>query len=159
MIKINVILEKIEKSSFFYNMGFSDIESENIILIKDVDRVFVNPSDIDFKGLYENVEWLPTSATQEDPFYKTQKNTKELTELRIKANKAVMSATRNLPRDKFICGPHDFSQAARNGICFSFRQYISERYLNLGNKWETIINIYYIGHWPVGYAKEKIIVI
>lgn len=159
MIDISELLKDIERSRFFSNMGLSDIQNENIILIDNVEKVFINPSNIEFKGFYGKTEWLPTSLTQDDPFYKIQGGSKELIELRIKVNKAVMNATKGLPKDKFISGPHDFSQAARNGICFAFRQYVTEQYLSLGDKWTAIVSIYYAGHWPVGFAKEKLIVI
>lgn len=159
MIDINKVLEEIEKASFFSNMGMSDVQNENVILIKDIEKVFINPSDVEFNGLFASTEWLPTSPTQDDPFYKGQTTSKELAELRIKVSKAVLNVTKGLPKDKFICSPHDFSQAARNGICFAFRQYVSEKYLNLGTRWEDVVQIYYAGHWPVGFAKEKIIAI
>lgn len=159
MIDINKLLEEIEQANFFSKMGLSDIQNGNVILIDNVEKVFINPSDVDFKGFYERTEWLPTSLTQEDPFYKNHDDSKELIDLRIIVNKAVMNATRGLPKDKFISGPHDFSLAARNGICFAFRQYVTEKYLSLGNRWEVIVRIYYAGHWPVGFAKDKLIVI
>lgn len=159
MININELIKDIERSRFFSRMGLSDIENENIILIDNVEKVFINPSDIEFKGFYEQTEWLPTSPTQDDPFYKIQGGSKELIELRIKINKAVMNATKGLSKDKFISGPQDFSLAARNGICFAFRQYVTEQYLCIGDKWSTIVDIYYDGHWPVGFTKEKLIVI
>lgn len=70
-----------------------------------------------------------------------------------------MAATRNLEREIFLSGPNDFSVAARNGICFAFRQYVSECYYNLGDQWKEIVEIYYKGHWPVGFTKDKLIVI
>ncbi|OTA16774.1 hypothetical protein Xvie_01452 [Xenorhabdus vietnamensis] len=159
MININDELEKIEKAKFFSNMGLFDLHDQNVILIENVEKVFINPSDIEFKGTYKNTEWLPTSLTQDDPFYKKQDNPKDLIEIRMKINKAVMNSTKELDKSKFISRPHDFHQAARNAICYAFRQYMSEKYFNLGNKWEKIVDIYYAGHWPVGISKEKIIVI
>ncbi|MCG8708032.1 hypothetical protein JHU04_001233 [Brenneria sp. 4F2] len=70
-----------------------------------------------------------------------------------------MAATRELNKADFISSPHDFSVAARNAICYAFRQLITERYFSLGGRWEKITNIYYSGHWPVGFTKEKYIVI
>ncbi|PHM66254.1 hypothetical protein [Xenorhabdus sp. KJ12.1] len=159
MIDINVELEKIVKANFFANMGLFDLHDENVILIENVEKVFINPSDFEFKGYYKNTEWLPTSPTQEDPFYKKQDSTKNLLEIRMKINKAVMNATKEIDKSKFISKPHDFHQAARNAICYAFRQYVTENFFNLGNKWESIVNIYYAGHWPVGISKEKVIVI
>lgn len=159
MIDINQLLKNIARSRFFSRMGLPDIQAENIILIDNIENVFLNPSNLTFNGWYEQIEWLPTSLTQADPFYKIQSGSKELIELRMNINKAVMNATRGLANEKFSAGPHDFSLTARNGICFAFRQYVTEQYLCLGNKWTMIINIYYAGHWPVGFTKEKLIVI
>lgn len=119
----------------------------------------MEPSESEFYGCYDGVEWLPTSPTQPDPFYEIPKPPSDLVAMRIKANKAVMAATKNLDKSKFICAPHDFSLAARNGVCFAFRQYVSESYYGLGDRWLTIIRLYYSGHWPVGFFKNKIVVI
>ncbi|MBS9430889.1 hypothetical protein [Photorhabdus akhurstii] len=159
MVDTNEELEKIEKANFFSNMGLFDLHDEKIILIENVEKVFINPSDIEFQGYYKNTEWLPTSPTQEDPFYNKQDNPKDLIEIRMKINKAVMNATKGLDKSKFISKPHDFHQAARNAICYAFRQYMTEKYFNLGSQWESIVNIYYSGHWPVGISKERVIVI
>jgi hypothetical protein len=77
----------------------------------------------------------------------------------MKVSKAVMAATKNIDKSKFICVSHDFSLAARNGVCFAFRQYVSESYYGLGDRWAAIIKLYYSGHWPVGFFNKKIIVI
>lgn len=154
------LLQRIDNSCFFSRMGLPDVLDSRVILIENVEKVFVNPTGAEFKGYYDSVEWLPTSMTQEDPFYKVKEVLpKELTGLRIRVNKAVMNATKGLSKDKFNYGPHDFSLAARNGICFCFREYVSEQYLHLGNKWEEVVGIYFSGHWPVGIAKDKIVTI
>ncbi|ORC56504.1 hypothetical protein BZK31_22880 [Pseudomonas floridensis] len=140
-------------------MGSSFSDEERIICIENVRKVFVEPSEIEFKGCYDEVKWLPTSSTQDDPFYKLPKPSKELVELRIKINRTVMMATRDLKKEVFLSGPHDFSVAARNGVCFAFRQCVSEEYYSLGERWKEIAEIYYTGHWPVGFAKDKLVVI
>lgn len=159
MIDINEYLENITNADFFSKMGVQDLHEDYVILIEDVKKVFIEPSDIEFKGFYKDVEWLPTSPTQDDPFYKKQMNPKDVIELRREITKYVMIATEKIDKNKFISTPHDFSVAARNAICFAFRQSITEQYFNLGHKWKSIVEIYYAGHWPVGYAKDKIIVI
>ncbi|UWS28281.1 hypothetical protein [Erwinia pyrifoliae] len=159
MIDINEEISKISDARFFSKMGFYDIHEDYVILVGDVRKVFIEPSDIDFKGLYKKTEWLPTSPTQDDPFYKKQQNPKDIIELRKEISKHVMHATKEMNKDAFISSPHDFSIAARNAICFAFRQLITERYFGLGDKWKIIVDLYYAGHWPVGYAKDKIIVI
>lgn len=140
-------------------MGVDDVKDDSLIFIKDVRKVFIDPSDIDFKGFYNKTEWLPTSPTEDDPFYIKKSSPKVLLEIREEINKSIMNATKNLNKIQFASGPHDFSTAARNAICFAFRQYMNEIYFNLGNKWGKIVDVYYLGHWPVGYAKDKIIII
>lgn len=158
-MNIDAELKRIEESRFFSNMGISLSEEGGIIRIENVRKVFVEPSKLDFQGCYDEVEWLPTSPTQDDPFYELPKPPEELTALRVKINKSVMSATRGLEKGSFLCGSHDFSAAARNGICFAFRQYVSERYYGHGDHWKQIVDIYYKGHWPVGFTKSKLVVI
>ncbi|NPE57296.1 hypothetical protein [Dickeya dadantii] len=159
MVDITEEIKKIEAASFFSLMGVNNLHEGDVILIENVRKVFIEPSDTDFKGFYKKTEWLPTSPTQDDPFYKKQANPKDLIELRKEINKYVISATRELNKADFISSPHDFSVAARNAICFAFRQLITERYFSLGNRWERITEIYYSGHWPVGFAKERYVVI
>lgn len=159
MVDINEEIKKIENASFFEKMGVDNLHEGDVILIENVRKVFIEPSDDDFKGLYKKTEWLPTSSTQDDPFYEKQVSPKELIELRKEINKRIISSTRDLDQGRFISSPHDFSVSARNTICFSFRQLITERHFSLGNRWERITDIYYSGHWPVGFTKEKYIVI
>jgi len=159
MIDISEEIKKITDARFFSKMGLRDLYEDHVILIDDVKKVFIEPSDVDFKGLYKKTEWLPTSPTQDDPFYKKQEKTPEIIELRKEITKCVMDSTKEMNKKMFISTPHDFSTAARNAICFAFRQLITERYYGLGCKWEMIVSIYYAGHWPVGYANDKIIVI
>lgn len=159
MMNIDVELERIGRSRFFSNMGVLLSGEERIICIESVRKVFVEPSELEFQGCYEEVEWLPTSPSQDDPFYKLPKPPKELTGLRMEINKSVIAATRKVEKELFLCGSHDFSAAARNGICFAFRQYVSERYYGHGDHWKQIVEIYYKGHWPVGFAKNKWVVI
>ncbi|SDZ61088.1 hypothetical protein SAMN05444506_1412 [Pseudomonas syringae] len=158
-MNIDAELKKIEESHFFSSMGILLSSEGHIICIENVRKVFIEPSELEFKGCYKEVEWLPTSPTQDDPFYKLPKPPKELADLRIKINKSIMAATRNLEKDYFLCGPHDFSVAARNGACFAFRQYMSECYYDLGDQWKEIVEIYYKGHWPVGFTKDKLVII
>jgi hypothetical protein len=95
---------------------------------------------------------------QDDPFYGKQACPKGLMDMRLTISKVIMDATKDLPKDKFIYKVHDFINPARAGIGFAFRQYVTEKYFNLGNKWQEIVNIYYAGHWAIGFAKNKIIV-
>ncbi|EIS3739300.1 hypothetical protein [Aeromonas hydrophila] len=159
MVDINEEIKKIKSASFFEKMGVDNIHESDVILIGSVRKVFIEPSGDDFKGLYKETEWLPTSPTQNDPFYEKQVSPKELIELRKEINKYIIVATRELDKGRFISSPHDFSVSAKNAICFAFRQLITERYFSLGCRWERITDIYYSGHWPVGFTKKKYIVI
>lgn len=159
MFNLEKELKKIQETAFFKNMGVSCPSDSATIYIKDVNKVFVSPSDMDFRGRYAEVEWLPTSPTQADPFYSFSKNTQELTSLRMAMNKAVMAATKIMDKNQFVARPHDFSVAARNGACFAFRQYAAEQYYDLGDVWERIVEFYYAGHWPVGYFKNGLVII
>lgn len=159
MVDINEEIKKIENASFFEKMGVNNLHAGDVILLENVRKVFIELSDDDFNGLYKETEWLPTSPTQNDPFYEKQVSPKELIELHKEINKRIIIATRNIDKGIFISSPHDFSVSARNAICFAFRQLITERYFSLGDRWEKITEIYYSGHWPVGFTKERYIVI
>lgn len=158
-MNIDEELMKIERCKFFSSMGKRPQTCDSLIFIDTVRKVFVEPALEEFDGCYDRVEWLPTAPTQPDPFYSMPKPPADLVAMRMKVNKAVMAATKNLNKDKFICLPHDFSVAARNAVCFAFRQYVSEEYYGLGSRWAEIVHLYYIGHWPVGYCSDKLVVI
>ncbi len=102
MIDIDEECRKIEGFEFFSNMGGRGPKDDNYIYIESVRKVFVEPSESEFYGCYDGVEWLPTSPTQPDPFYEIPKPPSDLVAMRIKANKAVMAATKNLDKSKFI---------------------------------------------------------
>ncbi|MCG8708031.1 hypothetical protein JHU04_001232 [Brenneria sp. 4F2] len=74
MVDINEEIKKIEAANFFSKMGANDLHGGDVILIENVRKVFIEPLDADFKGSYKKIEWLPTSPTQDDPFYKKQVN-------------------------------------------------------------------------------------
>ena len=159
MINIENELNKIDAAKFFSAMGKRDLFADDILAIENVKKVFVEPSYDEFEGLYDEAEWLPSSPTQIDPFYGKISNTEEVARFRKEINKHVMHATRGMDKNIFSCSPHDFSSVARNAICFAFRQLITENYFSLGDKWSRVCEIYYSGHWPVGFTKEKYIII
>lgn len=49
-------------------MGEVADKFENVIYIESVFKVFVEPVEAEFLGAYEDLEWLPTTPTQDDPF-------------------------------------------------------------------------------------------
>jgi hypothetical protein len=159
MIDLEKTLAQIEQASFFSNLGNPDINDPGLIFIASVEAVFVSPCDQDFQGLYQASNWLPTSLGEDDPWYPRQDTPKALSEQRMALNKAVMAATRKVDKAPFICRPHDFSEAARGGAAYAFRQYATEQYFNLGEHWRQVIELYLAGHWPVGHAPGKLIVI
>ncbi|EPN63616.1 hypothetical protein A244_01995 [Pseudomonas syringae pv. actinidiae ICMP 18807] len=140
-------------------MGKPSFSETRIIFIENVRKAFVEPSDLEFKGFYESVKWLPTSASQDDPFHLLPKAPEELIKFRMTVTKVLMAATRDLNKDVFVYGSHDFSGAARSGMYFAFRQYISERYYHLSGQWAEIIDVYYKGLCPVGFVDDRLIVI
>ncbi|KAI2684100.1 hypothetical protein [Pseudomonas sp. TNT3] len=159
MIDVDEEIIKIRKFNFFSNLGVSETKDSTLIYIGSVREAFVEPSVQAFEGLYNDVKWLPSSQCQPDPFYNLPKPSSDLVAMRMKINKAVLAATNNFDKSKFRCAPHDFSVAARNGVCFTFRQYVSEQYYGLGDHWARIAALYGKGHWPIGFCENKFFVI
>lgn len=156
---VDAALVRIKESDFFSNMGTRPSSTADLIYANSLREVFAAPGDPCFNARYDVLEWLPTSPTQEDPFYSLEKPGKDLVELRLRITKAVIDALKTIDKRPFIVDQHDFSTVARNAIAFAFRQYVTERYYGLGSRWETIIDVYCSGHWPVGYAANKLIVV
>lgn len=156
---IEAISNKIRSVDFFSKMGCPPDEKNGVIYIENVRKVFIESLESDFRSLYGEVEWLPSTPTQEDPFNEFPKAPKELTDARIFVSKVVLDSVRGMAKDKFVSGAHDFSLAARNAACFAFRQYISECYYQKHGIWSRIVELYYSGRWPVGYVKQVLIAV
>ncbi|WP_323600944.1 hypothetical protein [Pseudomonas putida] len=159
MLDFQNLFDEIGRANFFSKMGEVADKVENVIYIESVFKVFVEPVEAEFLGAYEDLEWLPTTSTQDDPFKFFPKPPKDLVDLRLGVSKAVLQSVRNVPKDKFLSGAHDFSVAARNTACFAFRQYVSECYYGEDSVWLKMVELYCSGRWPVGYSKDKLIVI
>ena len=159
MLDFEKIIDEVGRASFFSRMGSAPDAIEGVIFIKSVFRVFVEPVDSDYFGAYKDLEWLPTTPTQDDPFKSFPKPPKDLVDLRLGVSRAVMQSVKHVPKDKFLSGGHDFSLAARNAACFAFRQYMSECYYGRDSAWKKIVELYFDGRWPVGYLKDNLIVI
>lgn len=159
MFNVDTEIERISSCVFFKEMGQQGNTSEGLIFLANVGEAFVAPTDSDFIGKYKDIEWMPTSATQHDPFYKFPEFPDELVAIRLRINKAVMAATRGIDTGLFKSGRHDFSTAARNGICYAFRQYATEQYFAAGYRWEMTVSMYYAGRWPVGYWQKGLVLI
>lgn len=151
-------IERVIKSDFFFKMGKKEV-IDNVIFIKDVNEAFINPTEEAFENLYEKMNWLPSSITDKDPFYGDVKVPGEIIYYRKKISQIILQKNREMDKHLFTYGPHDFSNVAKMGMSFAFRQYLLEKSLSLGHYWENIINLYYMGHWPIGYYKEKVFAI
>ncbi|WP_122702242.1 hypothetical protein [Pseudomonas sp. Leaf127] len=156
---IDAILAEIEKSHFFSAMGKRTAQADDLIYVDTLREVFTAPTAASLKDGYPHVEWLPTSPTQHDPFYRLDTPDAALVERRLTVTRAVMKAMKNVDRRAFIVDQHDFSLAAKNAIGFAFRQHVTERHSGLGHRWERVVAVYCLGHWPVGYAGDKLIVV
>jgi hypothetical protein len=87
------------------------------------------------------------------------KPSKDLVDLRILVNKAVMQSIKSAPNDRLISGAHDFGLAARDAACFAFRQHVSELYYEIDGAWSKITKLYLSGRWPIAHSKDKLIMI
>lgn len=124
---------------------------DHIIFIKDVDEAFINHRKEAFENLYEKMAWLPSSLSDKDPFYGDVKVPSDLLDARKKISQIIFQKMREIDKSLFTSGPHDFSTVAKMGMAFAFRQYFLGKSLSLGNFWENVVNLYYMGHWPIGY--------
>ena len=148
----NEIQQKMGTTPFFSNMGNGNFDDKKIIYFHSIQACFESPL---------NVVWLPTSPTQDDPFYIKQEYPKDLVEMRLLVSKAVIESLKAfpVPDNQFQFDAHNFKIAARNAICYAFRQYLTEKYFNYGDNWENIIQIYCQGHFPIGFCKKTLVVI
>ena len=95
---------------------------DHIIFIKDVDEAFINHRKEAFENLYEKMAWLPSSLSDKDPFYGDLKVPEELVEYRKRVSQIVFQKMREMDKSLFVSGGHDFSNVAKMGMAFAFRQ-------------------------------------
>lgn len=153
------LFDDIAATQFFSRMGAPSSPEAGVVYMPGVNEVFIDPEASDFHGLYEDLEWLQGTPTDEDPFHTFPKPPKELSDVRLEVSRAVLKAVKGAAREPFIVGAHDFSQAARNAACFAFRQYVSELYYESDSHWSRIVSFYLSGRWPVGHSRGVIVVI
>lgn len=158
-MNIDIEMDKIAQADFFSKIGVKEFLGADIILLKDVEQAFVNPTQNAFAGMYKAVKWLPSALTDTDPFYKNIQIPENLLPYRKEIVQLFLKKHRNLNKKMFLFGAYDFTEVAKKAITFAFRQYLVEKQLTLGLYWENIVNVYYSGHWPIGYYKEKIFAI
>ena len=151
-------IERLIKSDFFFKMGENE-RIDHVIFIKDVDEAFINPTEEAFENLYKKMNWLPSSLSDKDTFYGDMKVPEELVEYRKRVSQIIFQKMREIDKSLFTSGPHDFSTVAKMGMAFAFRLYFLEKSLSLGNFWENVVNLYYMGHWPIGYYKGTLFAI
>ncbi|NHB59593.1 hypothetical protein G9F32_16500 [Acinetobacter sp. 194] len=159
MFNIDEEIKRINNSIFFSNFGINDINDSSIIFVDSLYKIFIEPKEEYFNNNYTKMDWLPSSPTQDDPYYKKIKNPPELINMKKNINKLILEKTRNIDTSLFKCQQHDFSIVAKNALSFSFRQLVVEEYFCLGNNWRKVVNLYYAGHWPFGYYKDKLFII
>ena len=118
------------------------------------------PQQSDFQAIYSQVKWLPTSASKVDPIYTmSQKLPDALMILRKQITQTLMQSVRTVDQQIFKYDRHNFQQAAKNAVYFAFRQALVEKHFGLGHRWEKITQLYYSGHWVIGYTSDQYIVI
>lgn len=100
MIFFDEVQHKIQSTAFFSNMGKAALQADNVILFSGLESLLL--SELDFI-------WLPTSPTQDDPFYTKQTLPKALIEQRIKITRCVMDSVKNIPCTPFQYNAHDFN--------------------------------------------------
>lgn len=143
-------IERLIKSDFFFKMGETE-QIDHVIFIKNVNEAFINPTEEAFENLYKKMNWLPSSLSDKDPFYGDLKVPEELVDYRKRVSQIIFQKAREMDKSLFVSKAHDFSNVAKMGMAFAFRQYLVEKSLSLGSYWENIVNLYYMGHWPIGY--------
>lgn len=160
MFNITEEVLKIQNTNFFKNMGHADLIDPSIVFIKNIESAFIHPQESDFKNIYHQVKWLPTSLSEPDPFYTlTQKLPESIIILRKQMTQTLMQSVRTIDPQLFKYDQYDFQYAAKNALYFAFRQAVVEKYFGLGQRWEKIIQLYYLGHWVIGYTADQYIVI
>ncbi|MDM1246259.1 hypothetical protein HX005_02450 [Acinetobacter sp. R933-2] len=160
MFHITEEILKIQNTHFFKNMGHANFTDQSIVFIKNIESAFIYPQESDFKNIYHQVKWLPTSLSETDPFYTmTQRPPELIIILRKQITQALMQSIRTVDPQLFKYDQYDFQYAAKNALCFAFRQALIEKYYGLGQHWEKITELYYLGHWVIGYTTDQYIVI
>ncbi|MDP8174228.1 hypothetical protein [Phocoenobacter skyensis] len=154
------ILQKIEETQFFSRAGINEFLGENIILIKSLEDAFINNDTTDFQGFFNKMEYFPSSLKViEDPFYKDIYTPKALVKQKVQISKMIFQKIAKLDENLFNVKQHNFHQCFKYSASCAFSGYFLENYLQLGNQWKRVVDIYYKGHYPFGFYKETLFVV
>ena len=100
-MNIDIEMDKIAQADFFSKIGVKEFLGADIILLKDVEQAFVNPTQNAFAGMYKAVKWLPSALTDTDPFYKNIQIPENLLPYRKEIVQFFLKKHRNLKKNCF----------------------------------------------------------
>ncbi len=149
----------IKNANFFSKAGVFENLGDDVVVIENLEKAFLEQNDDDFLGLVHEMTLLPSSINEIDVFYGNINISKELKGKRVELSKLVFQKNSLLDKKMFLVQNHDFSHVFKHSSAYAFRAWLSERYLGLGNHWERVANLYLKGHFPFAFCGKKIFVV
>ncbi len=106
----------------------------------------------------EEIDWLPTGPSDEDPFYGKQLNAmlaerdmlSKAQAIKKEVRFLVLKATSGKNTPLLKCGPHNLNGAARKTAVEAFARATMEALLEIDASWCYVVRIYSGGWWPCG---------
>lgn len=125
-----------------------------------------NASDKDNR-IADEMEWLPTTQDQADPFYPSglesqagsEDELKAAKSYRVKVYKEILARLRDADLAHLRAGSNNFEESAKGAITYAFRKSATEVALGVEGKWLEVAEFYFKGYWPCGLTKAGILVV
>lgn len=161
------LIKQIETTSWFSNSG-SYRSSGSTIGIPSLsawdNSAFEESLSAEMKKIASSMDWLPSSRDQKDPFY-GQELTQKIAAIEggktkvMAAYKAASKKLSNYDKSKFVSGPHDYSNAAKNAALYCVRMAAIECLSDSQGIWVEIFKVYAQGYWPCGLLPDNKLVV
>lgn len=167
-MSIDEIVSKIASAKWFSQVGLFPAR-EGMQPIRNLaawDRdTFAADTDAYHAGIAAQMDWLPTTRDQVDPFYgETLRSAlvqagPEAREKVMEVSKQVMKSLRAMENSKLTSGPNDFSEAAIGGAIYCSRMAAMEAVIGNPAVWNDLLELYSSGFWPCGRLPSGDIVV
>lgn len=168
MITKEQFITLIANTDFFKNVGNASPGNSVIVLSSLAPwGNETNASESDIR-IADQMDWLPTTREQSDPFYPYGLDSEATSEdvliaiksYRIEVYKAILGRLRMADFSRLKAGPNNFAEAAKGAAAYSFRNAATEVVLGIQGRWLEVAEVYFNGNWPCGLTKTgKLVVI
>lgn len=167
-MNIDFIIFKIAEANWFSAVGtFRDkkgMQSITSLAAWDSDIFSENLNARDTR-IAAQMDWLPSSKNQIDPFYgdllieKWNEVKPDFEDKVMEIYKKTLYSLRAADISKLISGPHNYFEVAKGSALYCSRMAAIEIAIDHPSIWNELIDLYIEGYWPCGLLPNGDIVV